>query len=664
MNRPTKHTLSLFMIVALLLALAACTSAGSGEPTGSIPFLGLTPSAGDQAETVAATAAPATTAAPAPPAETDANGLPVGFTAEGQPYRGRLDAPVKMEAFSDFQCPYCGMFSEETLPSLLAGQVAAGEVVFIFYDFPLSGIHPYAQPAANAARCAGEAGAAAYWGMHDRLFADIDAWANDGAADVFRAYAAELGLDAATFGACLDEDRYAEAIAADQELGLNRGVNSTPSFFLNEQLIAGAYPLETFNGAITALLNGETIDAALGGDTAAAAATPSGPAVAPTPATIVMDNIAAARGEAAAGVTIVEYTDYQCPYCQRHAAETLPRIITEMIDTGRVRYVIKDFPLDSIHPQARAGAVAARCAGEQDAYWEMHDSLFTRQADWSGQTTGLNDIFTGLATDLGLDGDAFAACLTSGRFDAAIQANQDEGFALGVNGTPAFFINGFPISGAQQFDLFAYAVGLAEEGTLADAYVQQEQPTPTPSGPVDVDTSGAISIGAADAPVVLLEFTDFQCPYCSRHFAETYPQIVANYVDADLMRYVFMDFPLTSIHPQAQLAAEAARCANDQDAYIEMHDMLFGRQDAWSGRGDAADVFTGFAGELGLDEAVFSDCLLSGQHTEVVQADVMQGESLGVNGTPAFFLNGHFISGAQPYSVFQGAIDSLLAEQG
>jgi len=125
-----------------------------------------------------------------------------------------------------------------------------------------------------------------------------------------------------------------------------------------------------------------------------------------------------------------------------------------------------------------------------------------------------------------------------------------------------------------------------------------------------------------------------------------------------------MDFPLTSIHPQAQLAAEAARCANDQDAYIEMHDMLFSRQDAWSGRGDAADIFTGFAGELGLDEAAFSDCLLSGQHTETVQADLARGEGLGVNGTPAFFLNGHFISGAQPYSVFQGAIDSLLAEQG
>ncbi len=538
---------------------------------------------------------------------------------------------------------------------MLAGQIAAGEVVFIFHDFPLSSIHPQAAAAANAARCAGEAGAAAYWAMHDRLFATIDAWANDGAADVFRAYAADIGLDEASFDACLTEERYAADIAADQELGLSRGVDSTPSFFVNGQLIAGAYPLETFNQAFAAVQAGETV--------AAEPSAPQAPAVAPTPATIIMDNIAAERGDAAAPVTIVEYTDYQCPYCVRHAVETFPTMLTEMIDTGRVRYVIKDFPLDSIHPQARAAAVAARCAGEQDAYWPMHDALFAQQAEWSGQDATLTAIFAAMAAELGLDGDAFAACLGDGRYDAAIQANQDEGFALGVNGTPAFFIDGFPISGAQPFDLFDYAVGLAEAGTLADAYVQTApEATATPSGPVEVDTTGAFSIGAADAPVVMVEFTDFQCPYCSRHFVETFPQIRADYIDTGKVRYVFMDFPLTSIHPQAPLAAEAARCAGDQDAYLEMHHALFDRQGEWSGRADAGEVFVGFAGELGLDGASFAQCLSSGQYTAAVQADLEQGISLGINGTPAFFLNGNFISGAQSFSVFQGAIESLLAE--
>ena len=647
----------LLLIVLLALVLAsACAATGATEtgvpPTAAIPFLGGTSasSAVDPTSTRAAAEPAAPTAT-----ETDANGIPVGFTAEGRPYRGQLDAPVTMEAFSDFQCPYCGRFSEETLTELLATQVAAGEVVFIFYDFPLDSIHPQATAAANAARCAGEEGAAAYWAMHDRLFADIDAWANDGAAGVFRAYSAELGLDETAFGACLDEQRHAAAIAADQALGLSRGVDSTPSFFVNGQLIAGAYPVETFNQAIAAVQAGETV-------AAAEPNAPQAPAVAPTPATIVMDNVAAEMGDAAAPVTIVEYTDYQCPYCAQHAAETFPTLLTEMIDTGRVRYVVKDFPLDSIHPEARAASVAARCAGEQDAYWGMHDALFARQAEWSGQPAMLNDIFTGMAAELALDGDAFVACLVDGRFDAAVQANQDEGFALGVDGTPAFFIDGFPISGAQPFDLFEYAVGLAEAGTLADAYVQTApQPTATPSGPVEVDTSGAFSIGAADAPVVLVEFTDFQCPYCSRHFAETFPQIMADYVDTGQVRYVFMDFPLNSIHPQAQLAAEAARCAGDQDAFLEMHQALFGRQDEWSGRGDAGEVFISFAGELGLDEATFRQCLESGQYTAAVEADLAQGISLGINGTPAFFLNGNFVSGAQPYSVFQGAIESLLA---
>ena len=657
MTQPNTRYFVLLLLLLALAGLSACAAPGAPEsgaaPTAAIPFLGGTPA--DSAAAPTATNAATGDAAPAP-TETDANGIPVGFTAEGRPYRGQLDAPVTLEAFSDFQCPYCGQFSEETLPALLAGQVANGEAVFIFYDFPLSSIHLQAAAAANAARCAGEEGAAAYWAMHDRLFADIDAWANDGAADVFRAYAADLALDEHAFDACLAEDRYADAIAADQELGLSRGVDSTPSFFVNGRLIAGAYPLETFNQAIAAVQAGEAV-------AAAEPAATQGPAVAPTPATIGMDNVAAERGDATAGVTIVEYTDYQCPYCARHATETFPTLLTEMIDTGRVRYVIKDFPLDSIHPQARAAAVAARCAGEQDAYWGMHDALFARQAEWSGQEATLNDIFAAMAADLGLDGDAFAACLGDGRFDAAIQANQDEGFALGVNGTPGFFIDGFPISGAQPFDLFAYAVGLAEEGTLADAYVQTEpQATATPTGPVEVDTSGAFSIGAADAPVVMIEFTDFQCPYCSRHFAETFPQIVTDYVDSGQVRYVFMDFPLTSIHPQAPLAAEAARCAGDQDAYLEMHRALFERQGDWSGRDDAGEVFVGLAGELGLDEATFRQCLESGRHTAAVQTDLDQGIGLGINGTPAFFLNGNFISGAQPFSVFQGAIDSLLAE--
>ena len=603
----------------------------------------------------AETAAPLADTTGVTSTEVDSYGIPVGFTAEGRPYRGNPDAPVTMETFSDFQCPFCGRFSAETLPGLLENQIAGGEVVMVFYDFPLNSIHPQAAAAANAARCAGERGAAAYWAMHDRLFVSISDWSNSQANDVFAAYAEELGLGGADFTACLAENRHAATVDADLALGQSRGVGSTPTFFLNDQPLIGAYPLDYFNQAIAAVGAGQAI-------ATEPTAQPQAPAVAPTPATIALAEAAAERGEADAPVTIVEYTDYQCPYCQRHVAETLPRLITEMIDTGRVRYVVKDFPLDSIHPEARAAAVAARCAGEQEAYWPMHDALFTRQDEWGGLGAGANAVFTTLATDLALDGDEFTACLGSGRHDAVIQANQDEGITLGVTGTPAFFINGFPVSGAQPFELFEYAVGLAEEGTLADAYVASAaQAAATPAGPVEIDIEGAYSVGAADAPVVLVEFTDYQCPFCSRHFLETFPQIMADYVDTGQVRYVFLDFPISSIHPQAQAAAEAARCAGDQDAYLPMHDMLFARQSEWNGRQDAATIFAGFAQELGLDGDTFTACQEARTHEAAVLADLQQGAALGVNGTPAFFLNGNLLSGAQPFEVFQQMIDGLLA---
>ncbi len=654
MTKTSVRTLFVTLFVFSVLLTACGGGANKGETADSVPFVG-----GTQAATPSPTGTAVAPTATGGPTEFDANGIPVGFTEEGRPFRGDLNAPILMETFSDFQCPYCSRFTNETMPGLLENQIANGEVVMVFFDFPLSTIHPQAAAAANAARCAGEGGAAAYWAMHDRLFTNIGEWSNGSANDVFVRYAEELGVAHADFANCLAEKRYAEAVDADFSLGQTRGVNSTPSFFLNNQPVIGAYPLDYFNQAIAAIAAGNTVAAQP--ETA-----PQEPAIKPTPATIVMDNIGSEMGDPNAPVTIVEYTDYQCPYCVRHATETLPRIISELVDTGRVRYIVKDFPLDNIHPEARSAAVAARCAGEQNAYWEMHDELFARQQEWDGLGLAAVDVFTTIAKGLSLDGDAFAKCMTSGRHDDVIQANQDEGVSLGVRGTPGFFINGFPISGAQPYELFEYAVSLAEEGTLADAYVSQPQEAaqPTPRGPVEVSTDGAYSIGDPDAPVTIVEFTDFQCPFCSRHFLQTFPQIVAEYVDTGKVRYVFMDFPLSSIHPQAQLASEAARCAGDQAAYAEMHDLLFARQDAWKGRDDAAAIFSGFAGELGLDTAAFDACLATRQHEDAVLADLEYGTSLGIDGTPAFFVNGHFISGAQPFEVFQQAIESLLADAG
>ncbi len=392
------------------------------------------------------------------------------------------------------------------------------------------------------------------------------------------------------------------------------------------------------------------------------------PAIGPTPAPVLLDDAAIRLGDADAPITIVEYTDYQCPFCERHVTQTMPDIMTEFVDTGIVQYVIKDYPLDNMHPEARIAAAAARCAADQDAYLPMHEAIFEQQGLWSGMGPDrAMAIMSGIAAEAGMDAAVFAECLSSGKYDDVVQQNLEEGMVLGVTGTPAFFIDGYPVTGAQPIDLFRYAIDLAEKGELATAYVQEEEPPqqqapPPPSEPVDIPIGSSYAVGDPDAPVVIIEYTDFQCPFCVRHQQQTFPQIDANFIKNGDVYYVYKDFPLASIHPQAVKASEAARCAGDQDAYREMHDQLFNTQPDWSGRGNVEDIFTTYAEELGLDTAVFNQCLVDGTHEIEVMSNVEEGYNNGVSGTPAFFINGNFLSGAQPYNVFEQAILSMMDE--
>ncbi|MEM8860643.1 MAG: DsbA family protein, partial [Chloroflexota bacterium] len=395
------------------------------------------------------------------------------------------------------------------------------------------------------------------------------------------------------------------------------------------------------------------------------------------------DDFAGALGDPNAPIKIVEFTDYQCPFCGRHSAETMPRIIQELVDTGRVYYILKDFPLDSIHPDARQGSVAARCAGEQDLYWEMHDAIFVNQAAWGqgGVTPEIIDqVFMGFAQDLGMDSVAFETCLTDGRYDDAIEANYQEGVAEQISGTPSFFIGGYFLSGAQPFEVFDLVVSAVEDDTIEELFreaydsqveeyrrqvaaqqAQQQAPQP-PAGPVEVSIEGDPFIGDEDAPITIIEFTDYQCPFCVRHFENTYPAIVSNYVETGIVKYVFKDFPL-NFHPEADEASEAARCANDQDRFFDMHDVLFATQQEWSGNPDHMSLFIGYAEELGLEMESFADCLNSGKYTDLVQAQLEEGFALGVTGTPTFFINGNIFVGAQPIQSFGKAIEAILSEQ-
>ena len=162
------------------------------------------------------------------------------------------------------------------------------------------------------------------------------------------------------------------------------------------------------------------------------------------------------------------------------------------------------------------------------------------------------------------------------------------------------------------------------------------------------------SIGFADAPITIIEFSDYECPYCRQWHTEVYQRLLAAYPEQ--VRLVYRDFPLTSIHRNAFPAAEAANCANEQGVFWEYHDKLFSME-----LGLSSEAYQGYAQELDLDMNEFIECLESGRYKDEVQADFDFAANLGIRSTPTFFINGIALVGAQPFEVFQEVIDKELA---
>ncbi|MBC7877420.1 MAG: DsbA family protein [Anaerolineales bacterium] len=169
----------------------------------------------------------------------------------------------------------------------------------------------------------------------------------------------------------------------------------------------------------------------------------------------------------------------------------------------------------------------------------------------------------------------------------------------------------------------------------------------------DIPTEGYPSLGPDDAEIVVVEFSDFQCPYCRRFHDETYQALLDAYPGQ--IRFVYRNLPLTSIHPSAMPAAVASLCANDQNAYWDYHEKLFSSETL-----DEV-TYIQYATELGLDVETFTACLSSGKHDAFIEEDMNFALDLGVQSTPTFFVNGLAVVGAQPLTSFQQIIDKELA---
>ena len=188
-----------------------------------------------------------------------------------------------------------------------------------------------------------------------------------------------------------------------------------------------------------------------------------------------------------------------------------------------------------------------------------------------------------------------------------------------------------------------------------------------PFKPTDITLGEVASMGEKTAPVTLIEFSDYQCPFCRRHATTVMPELIKNYVDTGKVRFVMREYPITNLHPRAEAAAVAVLCAGDQGQYWGMHDALFNDQKA-----NKYEDFKAMASTLGLDSGTFDTCLESGKFDAQIKVELAAGQELGISGTPSFVVGltdpkdpdkvhlSRFIRGAQPYASFAANIDELL----
>ena len=665
------HSLALTALLAGLW-LSGCSHSGATETT---------PAEGD------APVALALADVELPPSTVERLRLPVTAV---NPQRGPSDAPVTIVVFSDFQCPFCG----RATPTLERLQREYGDQVRIVWrNLPLP-FHQNAEPAAQVAMEAFEQGGnEAFWRMHDALFADQHALERESLLRL----AERQQLDVFAVRAAIDGHEHQAQIDADVELSRRVGARGTPNFFINGRKIVGAQPYEAFKVVVdeelayarTAFGDGVPSDRfydALMERALAEAPSPPEPDIAPgrprrapdpnAVYRVPVDHSLPQRGPADALVTIVQFSDVQCPFCAR-VEPTLDELRRQYGDDLRVVWMNNPLPFHRDALPAANFLIEAQTQGGDEAFWRAHDLLFANNREL-GQPA-----LERYASQLGLDVSATMRAVETNRYQERIEAEQALARDLGATGTPSFFINGRSLRGAQPIAAFTAMIdaelgrarALVDGGTArADVYaalIRDGHTEPQfvgedaePAQPSDADREYTIALpsaaptrGAEGARVVIQLFSDFQCPFCAR-VRPTLDQVAETY--GDRVQIVWRDYPLP-FHQNAHLAAEAAREIFRQlgnEGFWAFHDLLFDNQ-----RSLERPTLERLAQQVGANMDAFRQALDGRTHEAAVDADMEAVRAAGARiGTPTSFINGRLLSGAQPFEAFRAAIDRALAE--
>ena len=608
----------------------------------------------------------------------DHSASPIPVTGK-DPSWGNADAPVTIVEFSDFQCPFCSRVG----PTMkqIKDTYGPDKVRIVWKNQPLS-FHQNAKPAAEAAQTVfAIAGSEAFWKFHDLAFQNQQNLTDAN----YEKWAGEAGADVNKFREAYKAKKHAAKVDEDAALANKVGATGTPAFRINGATVSGAQPFDNFKKVIDEqLAEAKKLVAAgtkpadvyvaltkknAGTTEQAAPQQPQPPQKPPEEDTAVWKVPVSAddpqKGPKDALVTIVEWSEFQCPFCKK-VGDTMKQIVQTY--PNDVRIVWKDNPLP-FHPRAKPTAIMARHAFKtkgDKGFWDAHDALFESQPALE------DDNLKTIADKIGMQWDAVKTAIDGNKYMDKIDQSMELAMDLQARGTPHFFVNGRRLSGAQPFESFkklideelAKAKALVAKGTpkakvYEEIIKEGKEPPPPEKKEVPAPDASMPFKGGANAKVVIQEFSDFECPFCKR-VGPTIEELEKEY--GNKIKIVWRQNPL-SFHQHAQLAAEATVEAFEQKgngAFWKFHDKLFEAQGTPDGlaRANLEKIAT----ELGLDMAKFKAALDSNKHKARVQKDLDVATKAGIQGTPAFVINGYFLSGAQPTAAFKKLIARAMKE--
>jgi protein-disulfide isomerase len=585
------------------------------------------------------------------------------------PFEGPSDAPVTMVVFTDLQCPFCAR-AHETVRELR--RTYGDKLRVVYKQNPL----PFHKNAARAAEVGLGVHATAGDEAYVRYVTTVFARQDDMSDDALERHAIAAGASPKELAVGLERKKWSAKVEADLALAKELGVTGTPAFFVNGISVVGAQPLERFKSTIEAELAAATEALAAGTPRdriylartnenfrAKAAAPEDEEEEAPDTAVYrVPVGTSPVRGPKDAAVTVVVFSDFQCPFCKR-VEPTLDRLA--QAHPKDVRIVWKHQPL-SFHPRAVPAAhlaIEARAQKGDEGFWKAHDLLFESAPKL--EDADLRDV----AKRAGLNVDRAMAAVLAKKHQTIVDQDVDLADDVQASGTPHFFINGKRLVGAQPYDKFeelvrtelAHANDLVARGVKpGDVYetiIKDGRTADYERKNVAVPPN-APSRGPANAPVTVQIFSDFQCPFCKRSEA-TIAEVEKHY--GRKVRFVWRNLPLPfhkDAKPAAVAALEARRQKGDR-AFWAMHAKLFENQ---RDGGLERAALERYAKDLGLNATEFAAALDGTRHEDAIKADMDAAEAAGIRGTPGFVVNGYFISGAQPFPRFRKVIDRALAD--